>query len=246
MSQAICRSFLAFLLLAQACNKTVVSDKVVPVSTPVVTVAPPKTGIGDGIPDTKAIIRLTKANCEAERKSVFQLKVAGLVNTDWIQINCNDKDREIEINTKKGYCNVLQLKADVTFEKAGLKSESYQRSTQTSEDKDFFKVTQKQVDGAVSGVNIDFEDTNNDFWKYAYVQCVNDPSKTILKAPIDGGDLPCSVVLNGGVVEELKNGVRTQREIPKIVDWNDFQFTVESSDVQFSVEGFPNLGCKPN
>lgn len=237
MSQAICRSFLAFVLLAQACNKTVVSDKVVPVSTPVVTDTPPKKGIGDGIPDTKAIIRLTKANCDAERKSVFQLKVAGLVNTEWIQINCNDTGRDIEINTKKGYCNILQLRADVSFEKTGLKPESYQRSTQKSEDKDFFKVSQNQVNGTVSGINIDFEDTNDDYWNVAYKQCVQDPSKTITKVPIDGRDLSCSVILNGETV-----GGKNE----KIVDWNDFQFSVESSDVQFAVEGFPDLGCQVN
>jgi hypothetical protein len=30
---------------------------------------------------------------------------------------------------------------------------------------------------------------------------------------------------------------------PAAVDWDDFEFSVESDQVQFSVESFPNIGC---
>lgn len=229
------------LAVNAACKKTVISDKVVPVATPVATLEPPKKGIGDGVPDTKAILRLTQAKCDAERKTAFAVKVAGLKNADWIPLTCNDKSREVEINTKKGYCNVLQLKADVSFVKTGLPEERYTRQTVNASDKVFFNVDQRPSEsGGVQGMNIHFEDTNDSYWNTAYMFCMKNPAGVVAVEPITGvKNQSCSNILKGYTGQD-------GRPVSPAVDWNDFEFTVESDQVQFTVEGFPEIGCSPN
>jgi hypothetical protein len=239
MARPIMHILICSVFATQACRKTVVSDKVVPVAIATATAEPLKKGIGDGIPDTKAVLRLTNASCEAERQTVFSVKVAGLINTDWIKLSCNDKSKEIVINTKKGYCNVLQLKADVSFSKAGLNPESYTRSTSVASDLSFFKIDQTAARNENrAGTNIHFEDINDDYWNNAYMICLKDKNKIITKEPITGlENQPCSNILSG--YTNSKN-----EKIDPVVEWNDFEFTVESDDVQFTVEGFKDFGCR--
>jgi len=243
MSQRLGWSILLGCAALLGCKKTVISDRVVPVAVATATIEPLKKGIGDGIPDTKATIRLTKARCDKDeyRKTVFSVKVAGLVKTDWISMNCNDLAREIVIDTKKGYCNVLQLKADVSFAKQNMTSESYQRTSATQKDQGFFKADQKKAEnGSIAGVNIRFEDTNDAYWNTAYLVCLNDKNAKIDLEPITGvRNQPCTNILNG-YVDPVKG------KIDAPVDWNDFEFSVESDQVQFAVEGFKDLGCSPN
>jgi hypothetical protein len=245
MMQPLNTAFALTFVLAAGCKKTVISDKVVPVAVPTATAEPLKKGIGDGVPDTKAVLRLVNANCEAERTTVFSVKVAGLVNTDWITLSCKEKSKEVVINTKKGYCNVLQLKSEVTFDKTnqdGSKTiEKYTRSTAVASDLAFFKVDQKPaVNGSSAGTNIHFEDTNDDYWNKAYMICLKDKNATIALEPITGNkNQSCANILNGYTDT-------TNKKINPVVEWNDFEFTVESDEVQFTVEGFKDIGCSPN
>jgi len=224
-------------VFALSCKKTVISDKVEPVATS----APIDRGIGDGKSDSKAKLRLTNARCDAERKTTMAVKVAGLKNTDWVELNCETTGREIEIDTKTGYCNVLQLKGTVTFEKKGLQSENYIRTTSNSADKDFFKVENlSQASNTTKGMNIQFEDTNDLYWKNAYQYCLKNENAVLTMEPITGiKNQPCKNVLNS-----YQNASGTT--ITPAIDWNDFEFTVESESVQFAVEGFSDVGCSSN
>lgn len=215
-----------------ACKKTVISDKV----TPLVTATPAK-GIGDGIPDSEAIIRLTGTKCDAERVTTFEIKVAGLRDTDWTKFTCDDKTKEIRIATKSGFCNVLQLRAHVVFTKQGLTPEDYYRETSKSLDKPFFIVDQSSASNDPSkSVNVHFEDTNDEYWASTYTPCLGENKKLtdIVPDVIEGGEKTCSQILG------------KDKDKPPAVDWNDFEFAVESEDVQFSVESFPDIGCNPN
>ncbi|NBX18102.1 MAG: hypothetical protein EBR09_12135 [Proteobacteria bacterium] len=236
---------LSVLFFAAGCKKTVVSDKVVPIAIATATAEPLKKGIGDGVPDTKAVLRFVNANCEAERKSVLSVKVAGLVNTDWITISCSDKTKEVVINSKKGYCNVLQLKSDVSFQKKDSEGkeirENYVRTTASAADRVFFKVDQPAAkSNGRTGINIHFEDTNDDYWNKAYMICLKDTNATIPEEPITGvRNQACKNIING--YTDTAN-----KKINPVVEWNDFEFTAESDEVQFTVEGFKDVGCNPN
>ncbi len=234
--QHICISvaLIAGLCSLAACKKTVVSDKVVSVATPMPTTEPPRKGIGDGIADTQAIIKITGTKCSAERITEFAVKVAGLKNTDWIKFRCDDPDKEIKVDTKKGYCNVLQLRPRVYMTKSGV-SEEYYRETANSSHRFFFKVKQSTSQSTTSrGVNIVFEDTTDEYIKKTYEPCSKDPNLQKVTDVIEGGEKACAQIL-GKVTDK-----------PAAVDWDDFQFTVESDQVQFTVEGFPDVGCSPN
>jgi hypothetical protein len=215
-----------------ACKKTVISDKVTPLVTP-----SPAKGIGDGVPDSEAIIRLTGTKCDGERVTTFEIKVAGLRDTGWTKFTCDDKTKEIKIATKSGFCNVLQLRAHVVFTKAGLNPEDYYRETSKSQDKPFFIVDQSTASNDPSkNVNIHFEDTNDDFWAKTYTPCLGENKNLMDKVfdVIEGNEKTCAQVLG------------KDKDSPPAVDWNDFEFSVESDNVQFSVESFPDIGCNPN
>ena len=226
----------AVLLLSNGCKKTVISDRVVSVATPSPTTEPPRKGIGDGVPDTTATIRLTGTRCSAERITEFEVKVAGLKNTEWTKFTCSDKSKEIRINTKSGYCNVLQLRARVSITKTGL-TEEYVRETAKAADQQFFIVDQNpEVNARGEGINIHFEDTTDAYWNKTYQPCV-DGSKSandLVLDVIEGNQKTCTQILGKDPAK------------PAAVDWDDFEFSVESEQVKFSVESFPNIGCSSN
>jgi hypothetical protein len=224
------------MLFSGGCKKTVVSDRVIARPTPTPTVEGPRKGIGDGLPDTTAIIRLTGTRCSAERITEFEVKVAGLKNTQWTKFTCSDKSKEIRINTKSGYCNVLQLRARVSITKTGL-TEEYVRETAKASDQQYFIVDQNpEGNASAEGINIHFEDTTDAYWNKTYQPCV-DGSKAasdLVLDVIEGNQKSCTQILGKDPAK------------PAAVDWDDFEFSVESDQVQFSVEAFPNVGCSPN
>jgi len=227
---------LALAVLHVGCNKTVVSDKIVPIATSTpAKQEPTRKGIGDGLADTKSTIRLTGTKCDAERLTEFEVKVAGLSNTTWTKFLCSDKTKEIKIDTKKGYCNVLQLRAHVSMTKAGF-ADDYYRETAKQVDRSFFKIDQMVGDDKkIIGTNIHFEDTNDSYWNNTYKPCldkVKAESDTI-KDVIEGDMKTCARILGK---EPGKSAA---------VDWNDFEFSVESDEVEFTVENFPEIGCSP-
>lgn len=233
-------ALLAGLCVLSACKKTVVSDKIVTITTPTPTTEPPRKGIGDGIADTQAIIKITGTKCSAERITEFAVKVAGLKNTEWINFRCNETDKEIRVDTKKGYCNVLQLRPRVSMTKNG-ETEEYYRESANSSHKFFFKARPATSQSSISrGVNISFEDTTDLYTKQTYEPCKKaaDENKDLsvqkVMDVIEGNEKTCAHIL-GKVPDK-----------PAAVDWDDFQFTVESDQVQFTVEGFPEIGCSPN
>lgn len=214
------------------CKKTVIADKVTPLVT-----ATPARGIGDGVPDSEATIRLTGTKCDAERLTTFEVRVAGLRDTGWTQFTCQDKTKEFRIATKSGFCNVLQLRARIVFKKAGLDPEDYYRETAKESDKPFFIVDQSAASNDPSkSVNVHFEDTTDLFWSKTYTPCLADNKNLQDRVPdvIEGGEKTCAQVLG------------KDKDVLPAVDWNDFEFSVDSDEVQFSVEGFPDIGCKPN
>ncbi|MFZ9520648.1 MAG: hypothetical protein ACO3A4_09240 [Silvanigrellaceae bacterium] len=228
--------FSALALAGQACNKTVVSDKVVPVKTPDTSPATGSGNIDGQTPDAKSRIRISKANCDAERKTLFQVKVAGLVGTEWIRMTCEEikSGKEFEVDSKKGYCNVLQLKADVSFEKTNangtVTKENYTRSSANLSDKVFFKIEPGSDAGTLSALRIKFEDTNDDYWNKAYQYCTTNPNGVIEMVPITG---------------VMKQECQSFISDPGMaVDFNDFVFSIQSSDIQFAVENQPGIGCK--
>jgi len=233
---AIASLVLPASILFFGCKKTVVADKVAPIASPSPTIEPPRKGIGDGIPDTQALIKLTGTRCSAERITEFEVKVAGLKNSSWIKFTCSDKSKEITIDTKSGYCNVLQLRAHVNMTKAGL-TEDYFRETAKAIDKHYYIIDQNASSNAGGkGINVHFEDTNDNYWNKTYKPCLDGSkaeSDTVLDV-IEGNQKTCARIL-GKVAGE-----------PAAVDWDDFEFTVESGQVQFTVEGFPDIGCSPN
>lgn len=233
MSMRLLLSVAAMSVAGQACNKTVVSDKVVPVRTPDTTPAQNNGTIEGQTPDTKSKIRISKAACEAERKTEFQLKVRGLVGTDWIRLSCDDikNGKEFEVDSKKGYCNVLELKADVSFTKTGLPSENYVRASSNLSDKVFFRLEPVSGSAATSALKISFEDTNDEYWNKGFQYCSNNPGGTIGKVPITG------------VINQKCDAF--MQDPGMAVDFNDFVFSVESNDVEFAVENQPEIGCKP-
>ncbi|NBW80562.1 hypothetical protein EBR21_02300 [bacterium] len=226
-------SVIAVSVASQACNKTVVSDKVVPVKTPDTSPTRNNGNIEGQAPDIKSKIRISKAACNAERKTEFQVKVRGLVGTDWIRLSCDDikSGKEFEVDSKKGYCNVLELKAEVSFSKTGLPSENYTRVSSNLSDKVFFKLEPVSGSALTSALKISFEDTNDEYWNKGFQYCSKNPAGTIELVPITGArNQSCeSFIKDPGMA----------------VDFNDFVFSVESNDVQFAVENQPEIGCKP-
>jgi hypothetical protein len=197
------------------------------------TAEPPRKGIGDGMPDTTATIRLTGTRCSAERITEFEVKVAGLKNTEWTKFTCSDKSKEIRINTKSGYCNILQLRARVSMTKTGL-TEEYVRETAKAVDQQYFIVDQNSEGNARGeGINIHFEDTTDAYWNKTYQPCVNGSKSgtDLVLDVIEGNQKTCTQILGKDPSK------------PAAVDWDDFEFSVESDQVQFSVESFPNIGC---
>jgi hypothetical protein len=239
-------SVAAMSVAGQACNKTVVSDKVVPVKTPDTSPTQNNGTIEGQTPDTKSKIRISKASCDAERKTEFQVKVQGLIGTDWIRLSCDDikSGKEFEVDSKKGYCNVLQLKTDVTFDKSPFTPEKYTRTTSNPSDKFFFKLEAVGGSSSTSALKIRFEDTNDDFWNEVYLICKNTSDKLWEQTQITLSKLQyektwtCDEFMNG---RKKQDGTRW----PTIVDFDDFVFSIESNDVQFAVENQPEIGCKP-
>lgn len=192
-------------------------------------------------PDSKASLRLVTANCKGERKTTFSLRVAGVKDAEWLPISCDDKDKVIELDVLKGECNVLQLKADVTFDKPTA-SDKYQRSTALKDDLEFFKV--QQIAGSAShGLRVLFEDTNNDYWKNAWKFCEINPDGTVKLVPITLMiDQKCSEIRNG-YTENNPASADFGKFISPAVDWSEFVFSIESDEAKLAVEGFPSNDC---
>jgi len=238
-----CFSLLVSALFLAACKKTVVSDKITTVTTPTPSAEPPRRGIGDGLADTQTVIRISGTKCAAERTTEFALKVAGLKNTEWVKFGCKEgKETFIKVDTKKGYCNILQLRPYVLLaNKQGVTIEEYYRETANSNHKFFFKVTQSNSQNSISkGVRISFEDTTDAYISKTYNPCKEaaeqkkDLNTTKVFDEIEKVEKTCAQVL--GMIPDKEAAV----------EWNDFEFTVESDQVQFTVEGFPEMGCSPN
>jgi len=192
--------------------------------------------------DSKASLKLVNANCKGERKTTFSIRVAGVKDAEWLPISCNDNDKVIELDVRKGECNVLQLKADVTFDKPPA-SDKYQRSTALKDDLEFFKV--QQIAGSAShGLRVLFEDTNNDYWKNAWNFCESNPDGAVKLVPITlMEDQKCTEIRNG-YTENNPASVDYGKFISPAVDWSDFVFSIESDEAKLAVEGFPSNDCK--
>lgn len=228
--------FIQATLALESCKKTVVSDKVTPIVTQAPELETPRKGIGNGIADTQATIILNGTKCSAERVTEFEVKVLGIKDTSWTKFKCTDKSKEILIDAKTGYCNVLQLRAHVSMDKPGFE-EKYIRETAKVVDKQYFIVDQTISENSIEkGINIHFEDINDEYWSKTYKPCLDKikaESDTVLDI-IEGDQKTCAEIL-GQVPEK-----------DPAVDWNDFEFSVMSDQVKFSVEGFPDVGCNPN
>jgi len=241
-----------------SCTKAVESDQKVPVRNlpPAQAQAPgntrgkePTTRTNDNVvvktehtPDSKAAMKLISANCKGERKTTFSIRVAGVKDSEWQPISCNDSNKVIELDVRKGECNVLQLKADITFDKPPT-SDKYQRSTAAKDDLEFFKV--QQIAGSAShGLRVLFEDTNNEYWKDAWKFCESNPDGIVKLVPITlMTEQKCSEIRNG-YTENNPASADFGKFISPAVDWSDFVFSIESNEAKLAVEGFPSNDCK--
>jgi hypothetical protein len=251
-----------FSVSAASCDKAVVSEKSVPVvpksgnagvrqpvTDPTVRTEIPNPAVKDGSPvnnvplqQQKASVRISPPVCSGERITSLVIKSSDINAGQETVVSCGDQEKLFTIATEQSKCISLNLTAQVVFKK---ENKTYYRSSKIDFDKNFFQFEDvKAADGTSAGLKIKFEDMSTEYWNEAWDFCKKNPAGVVALVPSTLKEQQkCSEIING-YDETDQMSPDFGKFIPPAIDWKDFTVSITGSDVAFTVEGFPQVGCR--
>lgn len=192
--------------------------------------------------EQKSLMKISAPACSGERVTSFLIKSEDIDGGKETLVRCGEPEKAIGLNAAKDKCVSLNITAQVFSAK---ENRTYFRSSKLEFDKNFFQIENiARNSSSDAGVRMKFEDMSTEYWNDAWAFCKANPTSKVALVPSTlKVNQPCGEILQG-YQETDGASPDVGKFIPPAIDWKDFVLSVTSADVGFTVEGFPESGCK--